>query len=202
MRRRNSHLKRQRFILLVISLALSAATSAMWLRSYASTDLVGRWSERAQAGTIHETCSGIFSHRGAVAIASYHSQQSAAEYQSNNGAFTAFRRAGWISDAPSYPVGLRDEFSILGFYYARNDGLALHGSTLQDSRDLARVPYWFLLILLALYPRRRALLGYRAYCRSQRHALARCCRTCGYDLRATPNRCPECGAVPQATAAA
>jgi hypothetical protein len=50
-------------------------------------------------------------------------------------------------------------------------------------------PHWFLALLLAVLP----ALRLRAARRSRRSARAGLCPTCGYDLRATPDRCPECG---------
>src|SRR5262249_30461771 len=55
------------------------------------------------------------------------------------------------------------------------------------------VPLWLPAILFATSPSLWLL-----YERRRRAALRAvgCCKNCGYDLRATPDRCPECGAVP------
>jgi hypothetical protein len=57
-------------------------------------------------------------------------------------------------------------------------------------------PYWFLLAVLGLPFILRALARLRMRRRCIQRGL---CPVCGYDLRATAGRCPECGAVPHGT---
>jgi hypothetical protein len=54
------------------------------------------------------------------------------------------------------------------------------------------IPYWLPLLATAAMP----LLRLRTWSRRRKDLRIGHCRNCGYDLRATPGRCPECGAVP------
>src|SRR5688572_312021 len=56
------------------------------------------------------------------------------------------------------------------------------------------LPLW-LIALLSATPPTLALVHHR---RRARRARATLCPNCGYDLRATPDRCPECGLAPAA----
>ena len=57
------------------------------------------------------------------------------------------------------------------------------------------VPYWMLATVFVILP---ALWTVRFVRHRRRESWrsANRCLTCGYDLRATPERCPECGSVP------
>lgn len=58
------------------------------------------------------------------------------------------------------------------------------------------IPYWIIVVASLVLPTAVFLIRH-----SKRHrAIAGLCEKCGYDLRATPDRCPECGTVRPASA--
>ena len=72
----------------------------------------------------------------------------------------------------------------LGIYVRRSQPYMLPGKAW---RAVVRLPYWFLLLLAAV-GMTPWIFGRRGR-RPPGH-----CTNCGYDLRASPERCPECGA--------
>lgn len=88
----------------------------------------------------------------------------------------------WTNDRPQY---------VWGWYEFRTDG-----------QLKIAAPCW-LLVLATGVPGATWMLTrwvHRRYEASRRDGRGLVCPKCGYDLRATPERCPECGAVPSVTA--
>ncbi len=88
---------------------------------------------------------------------------------------------------------LGPRFSLIGFRYytlqGSPPGFSASSTAVGFNIDL---PDWFLVALTAATP---ALWLRRRLKKKDLPEFA--CRTCGYDLRATPWRCPECGTIPQ-----
>ena len=60
-----------------------------------------------------------------------------------------------------------------------------------EGLPMLRLPAWFVLLVPMTY---LLAIGW-GRARKRRRRAAGLCPACGYDLRATPGRCPECGAV-------
>jgi hypothetical protein len=67
------------------------------------------------------------------------------------------------------------------------------------SYAILAVPHWLILLAFLILPFLSILRLLRSRLRRRRLNL---CPTCAYDLRSTPNLCPECGNSPQPSTAA
>ena len=96
----------------------------------------------------------------------------------------------WMGGIDRWPPSGRIywKYVLLPGYYKLTPVVSTSGSI--DRRVLI-VPLWLLAALFSL-PKTLPMLMRRL----RRRIPPGCCKTCGYDLRATPDKCPECGAVP------
>ena len=82
----------------------------------------------------------------------------------------------------------RNIWNRLGFYAMTDPG------TSNASLERIIVPGWSLLLVMAALSACWLIFSWRRWRRTMRQIRGQC-QGCGYDMRATPDRCPECGTI-------
>jgi hypothetical protein len=176
--------------LTLLSLLLFLAALAPWVRSYFVNDWLhyvthpqGRqWTQYSIASNKGSVYVSYFSFR-------FNSDSQFEDYVRLREAPPGFSYQGYPPRENHYLTG--SAMRRLGFVLDREyDTPDARGSY---SFPRAAVPHWFIVLLTAILPASRFYLTFHRRRLRKRVGL---CRSCGYDLRATPERCPECGAVP------
>jgi hypothetical protein len=159
-------------LLAVVSLAAAAAAVVGWVRSYSVARYVWDGTAVGERGMVSTSGHVLFYSEAAIG---------AFRFKDAAGVGSATRPAP--SDVGQYvPTNTVAHLRIAGFgFFSGDDG--------RTSQRCVIVPYWF----LACVP---ALTGLWCIRRARRRPAALVCASCGYDLRATPDRCPECGQSP------
>lgn len=175
-------------VLTLLSAALWIVTIAFWVRSYWTTDLISHSTNPSPSSGWR------FSHANFLAANGYvmwHQEvfqfkpdapgmrsDQADQYlvtrrpSERFGTWRRFRDSMWFEvtwHSPN-PLGKRPGVVAAYFHYIR-------------------VPLWAIVVLSSILP--AILVRHNVRLRNMRRAGL--CPTCGYDLRATPGRCPECG---------
>jgi hypothetical protein len=104
----------------------------------------------------------------------------------------------WYQRSPGRPSptayphsGLPDRWPWHGFVFEHR-GFSDSPSLPPLHYWFVTIPYWALVMMFVALPLVWTVRRRREAATSRRG----CCPTCGYDLRATPDRCPECGTSP------
>ena len=158
-------------LLTLLSLLLCVAVAALWVRSY--------WRIDGLCGEAISHYYEMYTWRGGLWLGDFGADGSRAEVP------RAVRRLDGEAQLQLLFEDMRH--GLIGWFgFGSSSAVAGAGTRLR----LFVVPLWLPGIVLAYLPVLH-LLGWRR--RTGRSGL---CPRCGYDLRATPDRCPECGTFP------
>jgi hypothetical protein len=164
----------------VLSLVLGAATLLLWRLSYP-------FGDEPCCVSLGRSCFVISSFEGSIGFGIITSYRPADEPSS-------LRIVAHWNDVDSASTGARPTGRILLVPFGDEATHHRDGTLITRHRTLF-IPHWWLLIVLGILP----IQWLRRRRRSE--GRAGCCVQCGYDLRATPDRCPECGTAPAAAVA-
>jgi len=171
----------------ITSIALVLSFGALWLSGY-----VHPWSISSSAGDVNHR-RFIYVHHGTLTIAGQAVALTPADYPVT----VDVSRIGQIrmsyADGGSSYGGFGGDLTTWTISTHAGQGTGSHNSMAYTERYRALlVSLGFVTLLCSTPLIARAIQIHRA----QRRARVGTCRECGYDLRATPQRCPECGAIP------
>jgi hypothetical protein len=165
-----------------LSLVLCLATVALWVRSGSVADQVlgGFTTPKLDPRTNQmEVSPGMaWSHYAGRLLMQYAPEMEA--YHTKQWAHRNPPVHQLVSEVDDR-VFHRPRLAFAGFRFA---------TVIDGERDLL-IPDYALTVLFAATP----LLWLASALRRKRRLVKGCCTSCGYDLRATPDRCPECGAA-------
>jgi hypothetical protein len=188
-------------LLSALSLLLCVATCVLWVRSIGGGDVFG-----VPIGST--TVLTLVSNRGAL-----HLKRLTETETPFSGLWEGDRRPGddrpfWEAANVSnkvwqvrwtqfpYEKGWSAQWGQFGaqrFAFQYKVNLPQTMVTVAGSKAVLAMPHWLLAALALALPSVVAIVRIRFALRKMRAGF---CAHCGYDLRATPERCPECGAVP------
>ena len=175
-----------------LSLILLLVLTGIWMRSLRIVDEVDYAVPWKSSVTMNGTAVGLGSWNGHLEILLEYSRQSTSTViqprQGYRWTHCLLRQYAAPQDNPTW--------HFCGFYKA--ESLSFFNMALIDINKPDAVtkyfgiPDWLIAGLLILPPG----LWLRGFLKRRRqHRLGHCAK-CGYDLRATPDRCPECGTTP------
>jgi hypothetical protein len=179
-------------LLAALSLLLCVAVGVLWVRSYFVPDRV-RWGEAMFHPDAADRLKGadVFSSRGVAGIYFITPRRPKPTGGRLHYLFTTFEDSPPAPPPPGFtwerdwkgpsPKDATTVSERLGFRLDREPA-----SFTSDGSWGIEFPLWLLILVFAVPP------GLYLYNRRCRYPAGRCAR-CGYDLRATPGRCPECG---------
>ena len=166
-------------VLTTLSLVLFTAAAAVWVRSF--------WVKEVWAAIDHRGVHSVVVSRGAAGWFNVKATQSGAYVPTRSRHFSE-RPANTVGTPP--PGG-----AVMGWTWAvvvaRYDGKSKGGAVVERGR-IVRVEGWVVLAATGGLPGLWLVRRVRNRHRRVRPAAA-VCANCGYDLRATPDCCPECG---------